>query len=260
MPSKKLLIVGTGIKTLSHLTRESECSIKQAQKVLYLVNEPIIKEWIIKNSEDSFSLEDLYFSKKFRAKSYQEITEKIVSTLDAFDNVCVVVYGHPLLLSNAIHSVIKKLDKSDVAITVLPAISSLDCLFADLRVDPVGGCYSIDATELLVYEKPICISNHVIIWQIGLVGLLGNTTEKQNVVAITMLKEKLLLLYGPDHDIILYEAAIYPHLQPKINKITIKDIHEKLMSSITTAYISPKIQNSINFDRLIQLGIHYDDL
>ena len=43
---KKLIITGSGIKSLSHLTVESQAAIEQADIVLYLLNEPILAQWV----------------------------------------------------------------------------------------------------------------------------------------------------------------------------------------------------------------------
>ena len=41
-----LVVVGSGIKFMSHLTIEAKSYIEQSDKVLYLVNDPLMKKWI----------------------------------------------------------------------------------------------------------------------------------------------------------------------------------------------------------------------
>ncbi len=48
----KLVIVGSGIKFMSHLTIEVKAHIEQADKVLYLINRTCNAGlWIVKNSK-----------------------------------------------------------------------------------------------------------------------------------------------------------------------------------------------------------------
>ena len=53
MKSGSLVLVGSGIKFVSHITNEAKASIEQADKVLYLVNEPAIGEWIRRTNSNS---------------------------------------------------------------------------------------------------------------------------------------------------------------------------------------------------------------
>lgn len=54
---------------------------------------------------------------------------------------------------------------------MLPSISSEDCLFADLSVDPaVGGCQSYEATDFMLNGLIIGPSSQLVLWQIGVLG------------------------------------------------------------------------------------------
>ena len=129
---KKLVLVGSGIKSISHLTIETQAYIKGADHVLYISNEPILAAWINKYAKSSESLEDIYFSCEKRIKSYGLITNKILRELNRHSFLCIVIYGHPTIFSKPGLDAINLVKGSDVETLILPAISSEDCLFADL--------------------------------------------------------------------------------------------------------------------------------
>lgn len=243
MAEKKLIITGCGIKSLSHLTRENEAAIKQADLVLYLVNEPIIEQWLRNISNKNESLELLYFSEELRANAYKKIINHIFLAMHQHNNVCVVVYGHPLLLSNSIEYLIKKIDKNLIDLYILPAISAFDCLLTDLEIDPVNGCFSIEATELINKDKYIDPTNHLIIWQIGLINNKQISEKNSGINDIKALKNKLLKTYNTEHECILYEASIYPHLPYKKIKAVVSSLDQISISRITTAYLPPIMPN-----------------
>ena len=87
----KLSLVGSGIKTISHLTKETESHIISADIVLYLINEPVLEEWIRKKSKESFDLEGLYFSNELRRNCYNSIRDKILEYTEQYNFVCVVL-------------------------------------------------------------------------------------------------------------------------------------------------------------------------
>lgn len=58
----KLIVVGSGIKSISHLTEETKRVIQNADKVVYLINEDNLKQWIQREAKNSESLDSIYFS------------------------------------------------------------------------------------------------------------------------------------------------------------------------------------------------------
>ena len=138
----------------------------------------------------------------------------------------------------------------------MPAVSAEDCLFADLRLDPSdGGCYSIEATQFILENKFFDPSSHVIIWQIGMIGNLGQPSYQVNASAIQCLVRKLLKIYPKDFQAILYEASVYPGLKPSINRFKISTLYEQQLSPISTLYIPPLENKSINEAILREIGI-----
>src|SRR6059036_2752839 len=54
---------------------------------------------------------------------------------------------------------------------MLPGISSEDCLFADLGVDPgQNSCQSFEATDFLASRRRFDPSSELILWQVGVLG------------------------------------------------------------------------------------------
>ena len=82
-----------------------------------------------------------------------------------------VFYGHPGVFTLPSRRAIAIAQSEGYSAQMLPGISSEDCLFADLLVDPsIPGAQSVEATDLLLRERPLLTSSHVIIWQVGCVG------------------------------------------------------------------------------------------
>lgn len=70
MKDASLIVAGSGIKFLSHLTNEARAYIEQSDAVLYLVNDPAMKEWIKKTNPRSESLDPLYTKYSLRLDCY----------------------------------------------------------------------------------------------------------------------------------------------------------------------------------------------
>lgn len=238
MSEKKLVICGAGIKSISHHTKEFDLSVRSADIVIYLVNEPLLELWINKNSKRVFCLNDIYFSYPKRDESYKAIAETVISSFNEYNNICLVFYGHPVLLADSVNRIIEEAKLSNIKVQVLPGISAFDCLLADLEIKLDGGCFLAEASFLIKNQINLDISNHVILWQVGVIDVDSPITN-DNRGNIWKLKNELLKFYDAESQVYLYEASIYPHLKPLIIKTSIELISEYELSSITSMYIPP---------------------
>lgn len=236
-----LIIAGLGVKFLSHLTMETEKVIQKSEKVLYLTNDDAYPKYLKTLNKNSESLNEIYFSVKNRERSYQKIKEKILQDLNTYKNVCVLVYGHPTFLVQSTQQVVKIAEENGYKVKILPGISSLDCLFADLRINPGdGGLQVLEATEMLAYKKIIDTSSHLIIFQIAAIGLKGHeNNEECYKKRLSLLSQFLKNYYNHEYEIILYEASQYPNIPPKITQCRLSDLDKKNISALTTMYIPP---------------------
>src|ERR1700722_13392083 len=135
MVSASLVVVGSGIKFVSHLTTEAIAHIEKSEKVLYLVNEPAMKEWIQKKNKNSASLDPIYTQHEFRIDSYHAITDFILDEVRKNQHVCVVLYGHPAVFAKPGIDAVIQAKKEGYPAKMLPGISAEDCLYADLLIN-----------------------------------------------------------------------------------------------------------------------------
>src|SRR5439155_2742798 len=141
--------------------------IEQADQVLYLVNDPAMKEWIKKINHCANSLDTLYKQDRLRHRCYQAITDHILETLYKNIHLCVVIYGHPAVFAQPGLDAVIEARKKGYDAKILPGISAEDCLFADLLIDPgTIGCQTFEATDFLIHRRKFDNSSHLILWQI----------------------------------------------------------------------------------------------
>lgn len=240
-----LVVVGSGIKFISHLTTEAKAYIEQSDKVLYLVNEPAMKKWIQNVNSQAESLDDLYVKHPMRLHCYHAITHYILETLRKKQHVCVVLYGHPTVFSKPALDAIIQAKQEGYEARILPGISAEDCLFADLLIDPgSSGCQSFEATDFLLYHRQFDRSSHLILWQVSIIGLLTHSATHDNVKGATLLLNYLKQYYSLDHKITLYDAAQYPGFAPRITTFPLVELPRAPFSRLSTLYVPP-IQKKI---------------
>ncbi len=240
MSAGSLIVVGTGIRTVGQMTMEAVAWIRQADRVLYVVGDPIAAAMIHTLNPRAESLSGLYADGKHRLDTYQEMVERILASVRAGARTCFAAYGHPGVFAFPSHEAIRRARAEGYAAKMLPGISAEDCLFADLGVDPgVTGCQSYEATDLLVNGRTLDTSGSVVLWQIGVVGDAAYRAGGYGRAALPLLVERLLLFYPPDHPVYLYEAAVLAGCEPVILPVTVAGLVAAPMTPGFTAYIPP---------------------
>jgi uncharacterized protein YabN with tetrapyrrole methylase and pyrophosphatase domain len=236
-----LTVVGTGIRTVGQLTLEAVAWIRQADRVLYVVGDPIAESMIHElNPKGAESLTPMYAVGKPRIETYTEMVGRMIECVKAGETVVAACYGHPGVFVYPTHEAIRRLRAEGYSAKMLPGVSAEDCLFADLGVDPgMQGCQSFEATDWLLNGRVADTSSGLVLWQIG---VLGDSTFKQgayNTSAMPLLVEKLLGYYPPTHPVYLYEAAVLPNCEPTIATVAIAALPMTPMSAGYTAYVPP---------------------
>lgn len=236
-----LIVVGTGIRAVGHITLEAQGAIREADVVMYVVADPLTANWIRTLNENTEDLYRFYDDDKPRRKTYDEMTDTVVSAVRSGARVCFVFYGHPGIFVNPSSRAISILRDEGYHAEVLPAISSIDCLFADLGIDPSrAGLQIFDATDLLLRKRQLDPTCSVIILQIACVGDGGFRFKGYTCRHIPLLVDYLQAFYGDDHDVVLYIASQYSIGFPSIEMVPLKDLADAKITGISTLFIPPK--------------------
>jgi uncharacterized protein YabN with tetrapyrrole methylase and pyrophosphatase domain len=256
MHSGSLTIVGTGIRLIGHCTIEARTYLEQADKVLYLVADPVTTRWIESLNPTAESLHSFYEQGKDRRASYFAMVERILSEVRRGLKVCAAFYGHPGVFVNPSHEAIRQARVEGFDARMLPGISAEDCLFADLGLDPAScGCQSFEATDFLVYKRQFDTRSALILWQIGIIGDLTYNRSPNTARGLQVLTERLLQFYDPKHNTIIYQASMYPICDSVLESVPLERLPETPATQMSTLYVPPKSLSIPDPQVLQQLGI-----
>jgi hypothetical protein len=240
--SGELVVVGTGIKLIVQTTIEALECIKRADRLLYLVTEPATETWVRRLNPAAETLRDCYAPGKPRDRSYREMVQRILASVRTGAYVCAVFYGHPGVFVNPGHDAVRRARREGFRARMLPGISTEDCLFADLGLDPGDeGCQSFEATSFLAYRCRFDPTSALILWQVGVLGEPSIRKDMQcRPERLRRLTTYLRRYYAARHPIVLYEAAQFPISKPRIQRIALANLPTTTVWPITTLYIPPK--------------------
>jgi uncharacterized protein YabN with tetrapyrrole methylase and pyrophosphatase domain len=252
-----LTVVGAGIRPGLHTTQEARVRIEHADKVLYLLAEQAPTAWIERLNSTAESLGSLYRPGVEHGAVYEDLVTSMLTHVRRGLDVCMVTYGNPAVLDQSGHEAVSRARSEGFRARILPGISALDCLFVDLQLDPgTNGLQSFDATAFLVFGKVPDTSVPLVLWQISVIG------EKQtgaivNRAGLAILAERLVELYGADHEATVYEASPFPVGRPLMERCSLRALPDAGVTGLSSLYVPPAsepVPDHAMQARLRQLG------
>jgi hypothetical protein len=251
-----LVVVGTGIKAIGHLTHDARAWIASADEVHYVAADPITEGAIRQLSPSAQSLSRFYSIGRARHDTYEAMTQSLLAGVRAGRTVCAAFYGHPGVFVYPSHDAIRRARAEGLRAIMEPGVSAEDCLFADLGLDPaIVGCAQYEATDLLVYRRQPDPSAALIVWQIGAVGDLAWNPGRTNADNVRVLAGELAKTYGADHQVVVYEAAQLPTCAPMMLHVALADLHLAPLSTASTLFVPPRERRAPDAEMIARLGL-----
>jgi hypothetical protein len=138
--------------------------------------------------------------------------------------------------------------------TMLPGISTEDCLVADMGVDlSQSGYQCYEASNFLVCAKLPDVAAALILWQIGVIGQVKCGVGRED--GLQILTERLLSFYPADHQVAIYEAATLPVCDTVVTRIALRNLPDCPVSPISTLFIPPAGESALDSEMLARLRL-----
>jgi hypothetical protein len=241
--SGRLIVAGTGIKAVGHVTLETRTLIERARTLLYMVADPATGAWIRELNPRAESLEPYFAAAPTRWDAFQLIIDRILTEVRAGAEVCAVFYGHPGVFVYMSHEVIRRARAEGFDASMLPGLSAEDCLIADLGVDTAAvGYHCLEASYFLIQRRRPDTASALVLWQIGVIGQFHAEFSGTSTDGLALLTEALLEHYPASHPVTVYEAAIFAVCDPYIRTVGLADLPKVPVSRISTLYVPPAIE------------------
>lgn len=235
-----LACVGIGITLGSHISPLARSHIEKADVVFVAVSDGIVELWLKEMHADVRSLQALYAEGKRRMQTYREMVETILAEVRVGKRVCAVFYGHPGVFAWAPHRAIKVAREEGFRAHMEPGISSEDCLYADLGIDPGSvGCQHFDTTQFMLFRRRVDASAWLILWQVGLAGEQSGHRFATGAAHRQVLLDVLARDYPADHEVIVYRAATLPVQSPRMERLPLSALASIDLTMSDTLVVPP---------------------
>ena len=236
-----LCVVGTGIQWGGQTTLAARTAIEKADSVLFAVANAWTARWIRELNPRATSLPYPRDGRPRRA-IYDEMVDRILLELGRHERVCAVFYGSPAVFTAPAHAAVRRARREGHDARMVPGVSFLDCMFADLGIDPgEHGCQIFEARALLRRNYAIEPRSHLIVPQVALAASRTPFVAGAPDVSagLSQLAERLCATYPTDHEVVLYEAAAHPLERPRADRFALARLETASLGEISTLWVPP---------------------
>ncbi len=243
MSGYDIYIVGLGILSSLQVTRETEQTLRLCKKVFFLHPEA---KWVQKYLEsvcpNVVDLDSCYSEDVLRAEAYKKMVETVFDAAREDAPVAFALYGHPMVFVSPSKTILRYAPDAGLTAKMLPAVSSLDCMFVDLGIDPSEGLMMYECNEMLLYRRPLLADMHCIIWQPGSVESEVFTKRINRPERFLRLKAYLLQFYPRDHVVTIITCSLNPIVESKLTQVPLGELETKniQLHAGATLYIPPR--------------------
>jgi uncharacterized protein YabN with tetrapyrrole methylase and pyrophosphatase domain len=237
-----LIVVGLGIQWRAQTTLAAERAIRSADSVFFAVVDPAAALWIrtLNPRARSFSYPH---DGRPRYRIYEAMVDSLLEELRLGKRVCGVFYGSPSVLARPAHLAITKARSEGLRARMLPGVSSLDCLFADLGIDPGDHGLSFhEASLFLDQRRKIDTRAHLVLCQVAMIGNPGPYDPARVDMqrrGVSRLSRYLRSAYPEDHDVAMYRASSDVHHRFRVERAPLGALGSLDVEAVSTLYVPP---------------------
>ncbi|WP_256531285.1 SAM-dependent methyltransferase [Halovivax cerinus] len=246
-----IYVIGLGMVAIRQLTNEAEAAIDKSQ-VLFTVDyhTEMLERYVGDRVDELVDLTEEYTEGEHRIETYERMAQRVIDRAGEIDGpVAFALYGHPLVFVTPSQWVTERATEAGLRVEVQPGISSMDCLYCDLGLDPSrNGIQMFEATDLLLREFELNSNVPAMIWQVGSVEAVQYSERTGNEPArFTRLREYLERFYPPDHEVTIVQTATYPITDSKLLRFELQAFESMAdeINPIQTLYVPPVAEKSV---------------
>ncbi|KAL5477556.1 hypothetical protein EMCRGX_G024367 [Ephydatia muelleri] len=259
----RLVILGSGIRCAGQFTTEAISHIKNADKVLYCISDPVTETYIRDLFPGAMDLAVFFDGSKDRYDSCVQMAEACLFFARQGLYTVAIFPGHPGISSLPSLRAMQIAKKQGICTEMLPGISLEDSLFSDLGIDPsYYGFQVIGATDFLLFDRRLMTDAHVVIKHVGCIGEQCVTPTGVGASNLSILVKQLQKVYGLDYGVVHYYPSQYPTCKPFMDRRPLSDFLKsemyKTITPFSHIYIPPMSTSCINKEMAVQLGIACD--
>lgn len=165
-----LYLVGAGIAFPDHLTLQTIEILSRCEEVYTNLPDNQLHALPPDLRTKCVSIWSIYQEERDRTENYSDVTTAIIDRAMSVRPFGWMTPGHPLVFDSVSQALLKAGQERGWTVKVVPGISSLDTIFAEVGYDPANGLMVYEANALVNTGVPILTNLAALLLQPGVFG------------------------------------------------------------------------------------------
>ncbi len=257
-----VVVVGSGVRVPGQFTQESLDALRTCRTIITILPHIGVTPFLQQIGPPVEDVSYLYQTGRPRSETYDEVVARVLDAAAAGGPIGYVTSGNPILFDQTTRAVLAGAEQRGLTVTVYPGVSVLDTVLVDLQHD-------IGATGLQIFGASWLMANRIqprpdvpcILLQINVFGTTLTTEGAElRPGALIPLRDLLLGVYPPEHELIFVESPVFWFEQPRRHAVRLGDLGEVGPRETVTstlfipAAITPTVQDHAFANRMYDPG------
>jgi uncharacterized protein YabN with tetrapyrrole methylase and pyrophosphatase domain len=245
-----LFLLGSGIHSFQDITLCTQSILERCKTVFYLHDFPSLQKYLIKITGNPVNLLPLYYiDGRDRIDIYEDIVAHVVDNAIKQQPTALLLHGNPIIYSTISQRLLEEAKKHSLVTEIVPAVSSLDRILVDLRVDIAErGLQVLEASRAIRIPVPLVNTVDLLLLQIG---ALNNSyaTRKDHAPSkeVLLLKNYLSNSYPLDHLMYVVESAYEIGFETQITQTKLAQLEQSAKAMTYTASLFVPARGAVIF-------------
>jgi hypothetical protein len=220
-----LYIVGAGVSFPEHLTIQAVEILTSCRRICTIMPDVRLGGLPDELRGKCVSFWHLYQDKRPRLDNYRDITEAILNAVEDTRPLAWLSPGHPLVFDSVTQALLKQAPARGWTVSVIPGISCLDTLLAELGYDPASGLFVHDATSLVAWNVPVSPAIATVLLQPSVFGSrLTHISAEYDGPDLTGLRDYLLRYHAPEHQCAFVRSSLNGEGRGEISWVKLSEL------------------------------------
>jgi hypothetical protein len=194
-----LYLMGAGVSYPEQLTLESIEIMSSCTRICSNLPQSSLDRFPAHLRSKCQSLWPLYQEERKRADNYEDVAQAVIEATAATPPVAWLTSGHPLIFDSVSQYLLEAGRLRGWNIRVVPAISCIDTILAEVGYDPANGMVVYEASGLVIRRLPLIPSFATLLLQPSAFGSEVTHYSAEWSPNLAPLRDYLLRFYGPKH-------------------------------------------------------------
>lgn len=198
---RDIYLLGAGVAFPGHVTAQTIDILRTCRRTYTNIEETNLGGLPGDILSRCVSLWPLYQDGRLRKENYADVAEAILAGGERESPIAWLTPGHPTVFDSVSQLLISAGKQRNWNVHVIPAISCIDTILADVGYDPANGLLIHDTTSFVKMEFPLITSIAILLLQPSTFGTeRAFLKNAQTGPDLASLSEYFLRAYPPEHN------------------------------------------------------------